>query len=127
MRTSRIWFLAACLTPAVVLSAAANAADAMRTKTVGPYRVEIHVLPAERFFSKEDVAAKHVKEGMEIESGAAPVMLDAASHPNHHLIVHVFEPSGCPGVRRAFIALNAVKSSAILAHWKARFVSGFDS
>lgn len=91
MRTSKIWFLAACLTPAVVLSAAANAADAMRTKTVGPYRVELHVLPAEPFFSKEDVAAKHVKEGMEIEGGAAPVMLDAASHPNHHLIVHVFD------------------------------------
>ena len=28
---------------------------------------------------------------MEIEGGAAPVMLDAASHPNHHLIVHVFD------------------------------------
>lgn len=28
---------------------------------------------------------------MEIKSGAAPVMLDAASHPNHHLIVHVFD------------------------------------
>jgi hypothetical protein len=91
MRTSRIWFLAATLIPAIVLSASANAADTMRTKTVGPYRVELHVLPAEPFFSKEDVAAKHVKEGMEIEGGAAPVMLDAASHPNHHLIVHVFD------------------------------------
>ena len=91
MRTSRIWFLAASLISAIVMSASANAADAMRTKTVGPYRVELHVLPAEPFFSKEEVVAKHVKEGMEIESGAAPVMLDAASHPNHHLIVHVFD------------------------------------
>ena len=91
MRTSRIWFLAASLISAIVMFASANAADAMRTKTVGPYRVELHVLPAEPFFSKEEVAAKHVKEGMEIESGAAPVMLDAASHPNHHLIVHVFD------------------------------------
>ena len=28
---------------------------------------------------------------MEIEGGATPVMLDAASHPNHHLVVHIFD------------------------------------
>ena len=48
------------------------------------------MLPAEPFFSKEDVAAKQVKEGMEVQGGATPVMVDAASHPNHHLVVHVF-------------------------------------
>lgn len=83
--------LAVALTAAVTVAGSANAAGVMRTKTVGPYRVELHLLPAEPFFSKEDVAAKHVTEGMEIESGAAPVVLDAASHPNHHLIAHVFD------------------------------------
>ena len=75
----------------IAVAVSASAADAIRTKTVGSYRVELHVLAAEPFFSKEDVAAKHPKEGMEIEGGATPVMLDAASHPNHHLVVHVFD------------------------------------
>jgi len=83
--------LAACATAyCVAAAAAAPAADIVRTKTVGPYRIELHVLPAEPFFSKADVAAKNVKQGMEIEGGAAPVAPDADSHPNHHLVVHVF-------------------------------------
>jgi hypothetical protein len=89
MRSLRDWFLAAAL-PAIAFAASADAADVMRTKTVGPYRVELHVLPAEPFFTKEEVATKHIKEGMEIQSGG-PVMMNAASHPNHHLVVHVFD------------------------------------
>ena len=34
------------------------------------------MLPAEPFFSKQEVADKHVKEGMEIEVGADPVALE---------------------------------------------------
>jgi len=34
----------------------ANVADVMSTKNIGPYRVELHVLPAEPFFNKQDVA-----------------------------------------------------------------------
>jgi hypothetical protein len=37
---------------------------------------------------------------MEIEGGAAPVMLDADSHPNHHLIVHVFDKKTGQGAHR---------------------------
>ena len=84
----------------------ANAAEVMRAKTVGPYTVELHVLPAEPFFTKEDVAAKHVKEGMEIEDGADPVMLDAASHPNHHLVVHVFDKKTHQAIADATVTMN---------------------
>jgi hypothetical protein len=96
MRTFGKWSsIAACVPEicgAVIAGAvAAHAADVMQTKTAGAYRVELHVLPAEPFFSKADVAAKNVKEGMEIEGGAAPVAPDADSHPNHHLVVHVFD------------------------------------
>jgi hypothetical protein len=100
MHTFGKWFLIAASVPAACLAVIAatvtsHAADAMHTKMVGPYRVELYVLSAEPFFSKADVAAKNVKEGMEIEGGAAPVAPDADSHPNHHLIVHVFDkPSG---------------------------------
>ena len=77
MRTFWKWlFIAACVpaigAAAIPAAVAAHAADAMQTKTVGSYRVELYVLPAEPFFSKADVAAKNVKEGMEIE-GVAPL------------------------------------------------------
>jgi hypothetical protein len=111
MRISGKWlFIAACMAAlyaAVSAGAvAANAADVMQTKTVGTYRVELHVLPAEPFFSKQDVADKHVKEGMEIEGGAAPVAPDADSHPNHHLIVHVFDKKSGKVVSDATVTMS---------------------
>jgi len=68
----------------------AHAEGMMQRRTMASYRVELHVLPAESFFSKEEVAEKRIKEGMEVEGGATPVALDADSHPNHHLVVHIF-------------------------------------
>jgi hypothetical protein len=68
----------------------AQAEGAMQRRTVAAYRVELHILPVEPFFSKEEVADKHVKEGMQIEGGAAPVAIDADPRPNHHLVVHIF-------------------------------------
>ncbi len=99
-------FAIAVLAPAMTFVESANAAEVMRAKTVGPYTVELHVLPAEPFFTKEDVAAKHVKEGMEIEDGASPVMLDAASHPNHHLVVHVFDKKTHQAIADATVTMN---------------------
>jgi hypothetical protein len=90
----------------VAIAVSASAADVMRTKTIGTYRVELHVLQAEPFFSKEDVAAQHPTEGMEIEGGATPVMLDAASHPNHHLVVHVFDKKIGQVVTDATVTMN---------------------
>ena len=85
---------------------AANADDAMQTKAAGAYRVELHVLPAEPFFSKQDVISKNVQEGMEIEGGAAPVALGADSHPNHHLVVHVFGKDTGKVVADAVVTMN---------------------
>ena len=103
-----MWPLIAALASTIVGIVAANAADVMQTKTVGTYRVELHVLPAEPFFSKQDVADKHVKEGMEIEGGAAPVAPDADSHPNHHLIVHVFDKQTGKVVADATVTMSFV-------------------
>ena len=85
------WLLIAVLAAAIAGAVRRTPRTSCRRKRLGPYRVELHVLPAEPFFSKADVAAKNVKEGMEIEGGAAPVAPDADSHPNHHLVVHVFD------------------------------------
>jgi len=113
MRTSGKWFSIATWVPALCAAViagavAADAADVMQTKTVATYRVELHVLPAELFFSKQDVADKHVKEGMEIEGGAAPVAPDADSHPNHHLIVHVFDKQTGKAVADATVTMSFV-------------------
>lgn len=112
MRKSGQWPLLATFLPAIVVGAAAYGADAMHTKTVGTYRVELYVLPAEPFFSKADVAAKNVKEGMEIEGGAAPVAPDADSHPNHHLVVHVFDKKTSQAVTDATVTMGFVSLDA---------------
>lgn len=62
-----------------------------QSKNAGPYRVELVVLPPEPFYTAKQVAAGEGKSGMLIVSGAEPVEPDAPSHPDHHLIVHVFQ------------------------------------
>ncbi len=58
--------------------------------TLNGERIELHVLAAEPFFTKQEVSAGKAAEGMMIVAGAKPVMPDAATHPNHHLVIHVF-------------------------------------
>jgi hypothetical protein len=93
-------------------AAAAHADAAMQKRSVASYRVELHILPAEPFFSKQDVADKHVKEGMEIEGGAAPVAPDADTHPNHHLVVHIFKRRGGTVVTDAKVTMSFVAVDA---------------
>ena len=102
------WLFLAALMTAIAHAGSANAAGVMSTKSIGPYQVELHVLPAEPFFSRQDVAAKHLTEGMEIEAGASPVMQDAPSHPNHHLIVHVFDKRTRQALADAVVTMNFV-------------------
>ncbi len=108
MRTFRKWPLIAACVSAILVAVSANATDVMQTKTAGTYRVELHVLPAEPFFSKDDVANKHVTDGMQIEGGAAPVAPDADSHPNHHLVVHVFDKTTRQVVTDATVTMSFV-------------------
>lgn len=48
---------------------------------------------------------------MEIEGGAAPVAPDANSHPNHHLIVHVFDKQSDKAVADATVTMSFVARS----------------
>ena len=68
-----------------------RAGDVKMDTTVNGQRIELHVLPAEPFFTKGQVAAGAPKEGMLIIGGAKPVLPDAETHPNQHLVVHVFD------------------------------------
>ena len=78
----------------------------MKTATMDGLRVELHVLPAEPFFTADEVAASHVKEGMLIMGGARPVAPDAATHPNHHLVVHVFDAKTGKAITNATVGMN---------------------
>jgi hypothetical protein len=97
---------AAALAVGIVLAVPAAAKDVMKTKTVGAYRIELHVLPAEPFYTADEVAAKHVTMGMVIEGGAVPVKPDADTHPNHHLVVHVFDRKTGQAITDAKVGLS---------------------
>jgi hypothetical protein len=108
MRGFALWQTLVVFVSAMLIGASANAADTMQTKVAGPYRIELHVLPAEPFYTKQEVADKQLTNGMEIEGGAAPVAANADSHPNHHLVVHVFDRKSGQVVTDAAVAMNFV-------------------
>ena len=82
--------LASALAVGLGASAPLHAANIEKTKTDGPYRVELQVLPPEPFYTRAQVTARDLKSGMLVMGGAAPEQPGAAVDPNHHLIVHVF-------------------------------------
>jgi hypothetical protein len=83
-----------------------QAQDVMKTAKVGNTKVELHVLAAEPFFTADEAAAKNATEGMLIVSGAAPLAPDAESHPNHHLVVHVFDSKTGKAITNAKIKMS---------------------
>jgi hypothetical protein len=97
---------ATALAIGIALAIPAAAKDEITTKTVGAYRIELHLLPAEPFYTADEVAAKHVTIGMLIQGGAAPVPPNADSHPNHHLVVHVFDRKTGKAITDAKVSLN---------------------
>ena len=76
------------------------------TQVVGAYRVELHLLPPEEFYTATEVAAKHVAEGMLIVGGLPPVAVGATPAPNHHLIVHVFDNASGMAVTDAKVQMS---------------------
>jgi hypothetical protein len=98
--------LTAALIAMIVCAASVRAGDMMKAATMDGLRVELHVLPAEPFFTADEVAVGHVKKGMLIMGGAQPVAIDAASHPNHHLVVHVFDAKTGKAITNAMVSMN---------------------
>ena len=84
----------------------AEAKNVMKTVTVGDMRIELHILSAEPFFTADEVAAKKVKSGMLIISGAEPLSLEANTHPNHHLVVHIFDAKTNKALTDAKVSMN---------------------
>jgi len=106
IHVSRLGALVALAASITLTGRPSSAAEVMATKTLGAYRVDLHVLPVEPYVTKEEVASKHVTAGMEIEGGAPPVMPDAATHPNHHLIIYVVDKKTGHALTNATIAMK---------------------
>jgi hypothetical protein len=90
----------------IVCAASAKAGDMTKTATLDGLRVELHVLPAEPFFTADEIAARQVKEGMLIMGGAKPIAPDATSHPNHHLVVHVYNAKTSKATTDAAVSMD---------------------
>lgn len=91
---------------AFVFHSVAPATEVIKSKTVGDLRIELHVLPAEPFFTAGEAAAKHVTQGMLIVGGAAPVAPDSQPRPNHHLVVHVYKGKSGKAITNAAVTLD---------------------
>jgi hypothetical protein len=78
----------------------------VQSETAGPYRIELELLPPEPFYSAKQVATGEGKSGMLILGGAKPVQPDAPSHPNHHLVVHVFQRTTGTAITNAKVRLT---------------------
>jgi hypothetical protein len=61
------------------------------TRSAGPYRIELDLLPAEPFATPAQVASGAATEGMVALGGARPVPMMRA---NHHLVAHVYGANG---------------------------------
>ena len=95
--------IAIAMSVSVIASTAALAKNLKVERIEGAYRIELDILNAEPF---ADAGMPMQGMAMVAKGGAAPVQADAASHPNHHLVVHVFDRASGKVVTdaRVFIA-----------------------
>jgi hypothetical protein len=90
-------------TPAFVADmVVSNAAKTMQD--VGPFRVMLAVLPAEPFLTKAQ--AERGASGMLAVGGASPVDPSAPSHPNHHLVIHVYDRTDGRVLRAGHVTMS---------------------
>ncbi len=83
-----------------------HATGATQILKTGAYRIELHLLPPEEFYSPTDAKTHHATVGMLVVGGATPVATDASPRPNHHLVVHVFDRKSGAAVTEASVAMT---------------------
>ncbi len=118
-RTFRL-IMAAGFALAVLSAPCARAADIKMTNTTGAYRIELNVLNAEPFGAPMNMSGMSGMSGMGQgqgmtmvpKGGAAPVPPDAPSHPNHHLVVHVFDAASGKVVADAAVTISFTPEDA---------------
>ena len=104
MRTIRTFIQSMIIT--IFACAIAQAGHFKADTTVDGMRIELHVLPAEPFFTKDQASTGNVKEGMVIMGGAKPLPLDAKKKPTHHLVIHVFDSLSAKAITNAKVKMS---------------------
>jgi hypothetical protein len=94
------------LIPLVFLCDIVYSGDYKADTTLNGMRVELHLLPAEQFFTKDQVSAGKAKEGMVIMNGAEPLLLDAETKPTHHLAIHVIDSLTTKAITNAKVEMS---------------------
>ena len=97
-------------------AACGEAKDIKATRSAGAYRVELNLLDAEPFADAAGMPGQGITTGggmpghagmmMVVKGGAPPVQPDAPSHPNHHLVVHVYEAASGKAATNATVAIG---------------------
>jgi hypothetical protein len=90
----------------IAFTLSVDAGNVIKTATVGHMRIELYILPAEPFFTADEVTTKKVHEGMLIISGAEPLSLEANTRPNRHLVVHIFDAKTGKAMTTAKVSIN---------------------
>ena len=73
----------------------------------GAYEVELNLLNAEPFGAPmPDMPGMSKGIVMVVKGGADPVQMDAPSHPNHHLVVHIYEAASRRVVTDANVTIS---------------------
>jgi hypothetical protein len=103
-----LWSTAAGFALASLSVPTARADDIKMTNTTGAYHIELDVLNAEPFGAPMNMGGMGQGQGMSMvpNGGAAPVLPDAPSHPNHHLIVHVSDAASGKVVTDAAVTIS---------------------
>jgi hypothetical protein len=91
MTMSKFSILGLCAICSAFVYGSVHAGHFVADTTANGMHIQLHVMPAEPFFTKDQVAAGNAKEGMLILGGAKPLQPDAETKPNSHLVVHVFD------------------------------------
>jgi hypothetical protein len=97
---------------AIAFTVSVNAGNVIKTAIVGGMRIELNILPAEPFFTADEVATKKVQEGMLIISGAEPLSLEAETRPNRHLVVHIFHTKTGKAIPTSKVSMNFQQTDA---------------
>lgn len=97
---------------AIAFTVSAEARNIMKTATKGGIKIELHILPAEPFYTADEVNSNKVKEGMLIISGAKPLSIDSDMHPNRHLVVHIYDPKSGKAITTAAVSISFQKINA---------------
>jgi hypothetical protein len=104
MHTSVVFVISATFLG--LFSGISRAGNYKADTTVNGMKVELHVLPAEPFFTKEQAAAGKAKGGMVIVRGARPLAPDAEIKPNRHLVVHVYDSLTAKPISNAKVKMS---------------------